>query len=102
MGYPRQSSSFLSEEHDAFRDTVAAFVEREIRPHADDREAAAGGLHHPRGAHWRTRAKGHLAGRVPRASDTGELFFDSRSLVSTATSTHSPPTQSSSTSRENS
>ena len=39
MGYPRQPSIFLSEEHDAFRTTVAAFVQREIRPHADDWEA---------------------------------------------------------------
>ncbi|MCP3910958.1 MAG: acyl-CoA dehydrogenase [Actinomycetia bacterium] len=40
MGYPRQPSSFLSDEHEAFRDTVASFVQREIRPHADDWEAA--------------------------------------------------------------
>ncbi len=40
MGYPRQPSVFLDEEHDAFRDMVASFVEREVRPHADDWEAA--------------------------------------------------------------
>ncbi len=33
--YPRQPSSFLSDDHEAFRDTVAAFVDREIRPNAD-------------------------------------------------------------------
>lgn len=38
--YPRQPSIHLSEEHDAFRASVAAFVDREIRPHADEWEAA--------------------------------------------------------------
>ena len=33
--YPRQPSSFLSEDHDAFRQTVSTFVGREIRPNAD-------------------------------------------------------------------
>jgi citronellyl-CoA dehydrogenase len=40
MSYPRQPSIFLAEEHEAFRQTVATFVEREIRPHADEWEAA--------------------------------------------------------------
>ncbi len=38
MAYPRQPSIFLSEDHDAFRDTVARFVEREIRPNASEWE----------------------------------------------------------------
>ena len=33
--YPRPPSNFLTEDHDAFRRTVASFVDREIRPHAD-------------------------------------------------------------------
>ena len=40
MRYPRQPSVHLSEEHEAFRASVAAFVDREIRPHADEWEAA--------------------------------------------------------------
>jgi len=40
MSYPRQPSIFLSSEHDTFRDMVASFVEREIRPHADEWEQA--------------------------------------------------------------
>ncbi|MCP5030760.1 MAG: acyl-CoA dehydrogenase [Actinomycetia bacterium] len=40
MAYQRQPSIFLSEEHEAFRQTVASFVEREIRPNADEWEAA--------------------------------------------------------------
>ena len=39
--YPRQPSIHLSEEHEAFRASVAAFVDREIRPHADEWEAAS-------------------------------------------------------------
>ncbi len=38
--YTRQPSVYLSEEHDAFRASVAGFVEREIRPHATEWEAA--------------------------------------------------------------
>lgn len=38
--YPRQPSVHLGEDHDAFRATVASFVEREIRPHVDEWEAA--------------------------------------------------------------
>ena len=33
--YPRQPSSFLSEDHETFRQTVSSFVEREIRPNVD-------------------------------------------------------------------
>ncbi|MDP7599224.1 MAG: acyl-CoA dehydrogenase family protein [Acidimicrobiales bacterium] len=33
--YPRQPSSFLTEDHEAFRQTVSSFVEREIRPNVD-------------------------------------------------------------------
>ena len=33
--YPRPPSNFLTEDHDAFCRTVASFVDREIRPHAD-------------------------------------------------------------------
>ncbi len=40
MVYPSQPSIFLSEDHETFRRTVAGFVEREIRPHADEWEAA--------------------------------------------------------------
>ncbi len=40
MAYPRQPSVFLSDEHEVFRQTVASFVEREIRPHANEWEAA--------------------------------------------------------------
>jgi len=40
MSYPRQPSIYLADEHLAFRESVAAFVEREIRPHADAWEAA--------------------------------------------------------------
>lgn len=40
MGYSRQPSIFLSEDHDAFRQMVASFVEREIRPSADEWERA--------------------------------------------------------------
>ena len=38
--YSRQPSVYLTEDHDAFRATAAAFVEREIRPHAREWEAA--------------------------------------------------------------
>ncbi|KZS57139.1 acyl-CoA dehydrogenase family protein [Mycobacterium ostraviense] len=38
--YPRQPSVYLSEDHEVFRATVAAFVAREIQPHAADWEAA--------------------------------------------------------------
>lgn len=38
--YPRQPSSHLGEEHEQFRASVAAFVEREIRPFASAWEAA--------------------------------------------------------------
>ncbi len=38
--YPRQPSVHLTEEHETFRKSVAAFVEREIRPHADEWESA--------------------------------------------------------------
>ena len=37
MTYPRQPSIYLAEEHAAFRKTVAAFVDREIRPHAENK-----------------------------------------------------------------
>ncbi len=40
MGYPRQPSIFLSPDHETFRETVANFVEREMRPHADEWEEA--------------------------------------------------------------
>ena len=40
MSYPRQPSIYLAEEHAAFRESVATFVDREIRPHADAWEAA--------------------------------------------------------------
>ena len=40
MSYPRPPSIYLAEEHEAFRRTVASFVEREIRPNADAWEAA--------------------------------------------------------------
>src|SRR3990172_3202033 len=38
--YPRQPSVHLTEDHEAFRTSVADFVAREIRPHADEWEAA--------------------------------------------------------------
>ncbi|MBV6507227.1 MAG: Acyl-CoA dehydrogenase [Acidimicrobiales bacterium] len=38
--YPRQPSVHLTEDHEAFRESVRAFVEREIRPHADEWERA--------------------------------------------------------------
>ncbi len=38
VAYPRQPTVFLSDDHDAFRATVASFVDREIRPHADEWE----------------------------------------------------------------
>jgi citronellyl-CoA dehydrogenase len=38
--YPRQPSGDLDEDLEAFRSTVASFVDREIRPHADEWEAA--------------------------------------------------------------
>ncbi|MEZ5174996.1 MAG: acyl-CoA dehydrogenase family protein [Acidimicrobiia bacterium] len=40
MAYPRQPSRYLDADLDAFRRTVASFVEREIRPNADAWEAA--------------------------------------------------------------
>jgi citronellyl-CoA dehydrogenase len=40
MTYPRPPSIHLAEEHEAFRKSVASFVDREIRPHADAWEAA--------------------------------------------------------------
>src|SRR3990172_8786299 len=40
VSYPRQPSIYLADEHLSFRETVAAFVDREIRPHADAWEAA--------------------------------------------------------------
>ncbi len=40
MPYPRQPSSYLNEDLDAFRATVVSFVDREIRPNADAWEAA--------------------------------------------------------------
>lgn len=38
--YPRPPSALLPAEHEEFRRSAAAFVEREIRPHADEWEAA--------------------------------------------------------------
>jgi alkylation response protein AidB-like acyl-CoA dehydrogenase len=40
MALPRLPSVYLGEEHEALRKSVAAFVGREIRPHADAWEAA--------------------------------------------------------------
>jgi citronellyl-CoA dehydrogenase len=40
MTASRSPSVYLSEEHDALRESAAAFVDREIRPHADEYEAA--------------------------------------------------------------
>ncbi len=40
MSYPRQPSIYLADEHRAFRESVAIFVDREVRPHADAWEAA--------------------------------------------------------------
>ena len=39
MGLSRIPSIYLNEEHDALRQSASTFVEREIRPHADDWEA---------------------------------------------------------------
>jgi len=39
MTLPRLRSVYLAEEHEALRRSAAAFVEREIRPHADEWEA---------------------------------------------------------------
>jgi len=38
--YLRQPSAYLDEDHEKFRASAAAFVEREIRPHAEEWEAA--------------------------------------------------------------
>jgi citronellyl-CoA dehydrogenase len=38
--YPRQPSTYLDDDLETFRSTVASFVDREIRPHADEWEAA--------------------------------------------------------------
>ncbi len=38
--YLRQPSAYLDEDHERFRASVSAFVEREIRPHAQEWEAA--------------------------------------------------------------
>ena len=40
MALPRPPSVYLAEEHAALRKSAAAFVDREIRPHADEWEAA--------------------------------------------------------------
>lgn len=40
MQYPRQPSRYLDEDLDQFRTVVASFVDREIRPNADEWEAA--------------------------------------------------------------
>jgi citronellyl-CoA dehydrogenase len=40
MSLPRLPSVYLAEEHEALRKSAAAFVEREIRPHAGEWEAA--------------------------------------------------------------
>ncbi|MFV1969703.1 MAG: acyl-CoA dehydrogenase family protein [Acidimicrobiia bacterium] len=40
MSYPRQPSRFLDDDLDAFRRSIASFVDNEIRPHADEWEAA--------------------------------------------------------------
>jgi citronellyl-CoA dehydrogenase len=40
MTYPRPPSIHLAEEHETFRKSVATFVDREIRPHANAWEAA--------------------------------------------------------------
>ena len=40
MTLPRLPSVYLAEEHEALRESGAAVVEREIRPHADEWEAA--------------------------------------------------------------
>jgi citronellyl-CoA dehydrogenase len=40
MTYPRPPSVYLADEHEALRRSAAAFVEREIRPHAGEWEAA--------------------------------------------------------------
>jgi citronellyl-CoA dehydrogenase len=40
MALPRPPSLYLAEEHAALRKSAAAFVDREIRPHADEWEAA--------------------------------------------------------------
>ncbi len=40
MPYPRQPSRYLDEELEAFRRSIASFVDNEIRPHADEWEEA--------------------------------------------------------------
>lgn len=40
MSLPRLASVYLTEEHEALRESAATFVDREIRPHADAWEAA--------------------------------------------------------------
>jgi len=40
VSYPRQPSRFLDDDLDAFRRSIASFVDNEIRPHADEWEAA--------------------------------------------------------------
>ena len=40
MSYPRQPSRYLDEDLEAFRRSIALFVDREIRPHADEWEDA--------------------------------------------------------------
>jgi citronellyl-CoA dehydrogenase len=73
MSYPRQPSIYLAEEHAAFRESVATFVDREIRPHADAWEAA-GEL--PRELYRKAGAAGFLGVRyAPRWGGSGLDFL---------------------------
>lgn len=71
--YPRQPSVHLTEEHETFRKSVAAFVEREIRPHADEWEAAG---EFPRSLYRKAADAGFLGLRYdPAYGGSGLDFF---------------------------
>lgn len=71
--YPRQPSAHLSPEHEEFRAVVRSFVEREIRPHATEWEAAG---EVPRALYTKAAEAGLLGLRYePRWGGSGQDFL---------------------------
>jgi citronellyl-CoA dehydrogenase len=72
VSLPRLPSVYLTEDHEALRKSAAAFVEREIRPHADEWEAAG---EFPRELYRTAGAAGFLGVRYPERWGGSNLDF---------------------------
>ncbi|MCZ7533552.1 MAG: acyl-CoA dehydrogenase family protein [Acidimicrobiia bacterium] len=73
MSYPRQPSRYLDDDLAAFRNMVASFVDLEIRPHADEWEAAG---EFPRDLYTKAAAAGLLGLRYdPKWGGGGGSFL---------------------------